>query len=170
MGTTTLLTFAEFEQLPEQPGKDELLDGEHFHLPPAFSNHSILVGRIFALLMHLIDGGKPRLVQVEAGYKIGPRTWLVPDVSVLHEGQPRSPYFAGAPAIAIEVISESNTARHIEGKRRAYLANGAAEVWVIYPETQSAWLYRAGHGEEFTGELRSRAFPEVRIDLMELFS
>jgi hypothetical protein len=31
----TLLTFAEFEQLPEEPGRCELLDGEITRLPPA---------------------------------------------------------------------------------------------------------------------------------------
>ena len=35
MGTTALLSFEEFEHLPAEPGKDELLDGELFHLPPA---------------------------------------------------------------------------------------------------------------------------------------
>jgi Uma2 family endonuclease len=170
MGTTTLLTFAEFERLPDEPGKDELVDGELFHLPPAFYNHSTLVGRIFALLMQLIDGPTPRLVQVEAGFKIGEKTWLVPDVSVLHEHQPRAKYFEGAPAVAIEVISESNTARQIDRKRKIYLENGAHEVWVIYPDTHSAWVYRPGTGEEFTGEIRSKAFSEVRINLQELFA
>jgi hypothetical protein len=36
MGTTTsLLTFEEFERLPDEPGKLELLHGELFHVPPA---------------------------------------------------------------------------------------------------------------------------------------
>jgi Uma2 family endonuclease len=170
MGTTTLLTFAEFERLPAQPGKDELLDGERFHLPPAFRNHSTIVGRLFALLMRLVDGPMPRLVQVETGYKIGDRSWLVPDVSILHPNQAGGKYHEGAPEIAIEVISESNTARQIDNKRRIYLENGAKEVWVIYPETRSAFVFRAGAVEEVTGELRSATTPEARINLPELFA
>jgi len=32
--TTTRLTFEEFERLPEQPGKRELLKGELIEVPP----------------------------------------------------------------------------------------------------------------------------------------
>jgi Uma2 family endonuclease len=39
MGTTTLLTFEEFEQLPSEPGKTELLDGELIQLPLAKNQH-----------------------------------------------------------------------------------------------------------------------------------
>ena len=35
MGATTLLTFEEFERLPDEPGKMELLDEEPIRLPPA---------------------------------------------------------------------------------------------------------------------------------------
>jgi Uma2 family endonuclease len=169
MGTTTLLTFSEFERLPAQPGKDELLDGEHFHLPPGVRKHSAIVARIFALLMQRVDGSLPRRVQVETGYKIGEKNWVVPDVSVIYPDQAGDPYFEGAPEIAIEVISESNTAHQIDLKRKIYLANGAQEVWVIYPKTQSAFIFREGRVEEVTGELRSESTPSARISLQELF-
>jgi Uma2 family endonuclease len=34
MGTTTLLTFTEFQELPDSTGKRELLDGELIEMPP----------------------------------------------------------------------------------------------------------------------------------------
>jgi Uma2 family endonuclease len=34
MSTTTLMTFAEFEKLPQLPGKQELIDGELILMPP----------------------------------------------------------------------------------------------------------------------------------------
>ncbi len=39
--------------------------------------------------------------------------------------------------IAVEVASRGNTAEEIEGKVAAYLEEGAAEVWVIYPKTRT---------------------------------
>ena len=39
MASTTLLTFEELEQLPDEPGKMELLDGELIRLPPAKKRH-----------------------------------------------------------------------------------------------------------------------------------
>ena len=46
--TTTLLTFEEFERLPDQPGKRELLDGELIELPPAERNHNQIAQTIFS--------------------------------------------------------------------------------------------------------------------------
>ena len=61
----------------------------------------------------------------ETGYRFG-QDWLVPDVSITHAGQTESKYLEGAPALAVEVISESNTAeenaqegRHLSRERRA---------------------------------------------------
>jgi Uma2 family endonuclease len=47
MGTVkTLLTFEEFEQLPDQPGKRELVRGEVIELPPAKLEHNRIADRI----------------------------------------------------------------------------------------------------------------------------
>jgi Uma2 family endonuclease len=94
----------------------------------------------------------------------------VPDVSLTHPDQPYGKYFEGAPALAVEVISEANSARQIDRKRKLYLQNGAAEVWVFYPDTESVWLYRTDHAREFTGEFRSAILPGLRIDLPGLFA
>jgi hypothetical protein len=52
MGTTTsLLTFEEFEHLPDEPGKLEFLDGKPFHLPPAILKHMEIAKRLFLILI-----------------------------------------------------------------------------------------------------------------------
>ena len=43
MSTTTRMTFAEFEKLPEYAGKQELLNGELIELPPPKLGHMKLV-------------------------------------------------------------------------------------------------------------------------------
>lgn len=42
------------------------------------------------------------------GYRLAD-SWVQPDVSVTNEGQTVGKYLEGAPAIAIEVVSPSNT-------------------------------------------------------------
>ena len=42
MSTTALMTFAEFEQLPDCPGKQELIDGEVIQLPPPVAIHTLI--------------------------------------------------------------------------------------------------------------------------------
>jgi len=171
MATSTLLTFEEFERLPEEPGKMELLDGELVCLPPANKRHSRIAHRLQRLLMPLVDqfglaAGLGELC-LETGYEIGPRNWLQPDVSIEHaEGD----YSEGAPALAVEVISESNTAEQVEYKRQTCLANGAIEGWVAYPKTRSVWVFRQGHAQEFRDTLTSDLILALRIDLGALFA
>jgi hypothetical protein len=56
-------------------------------------------------------------VYIEAGYKLGERHWVQPDVSLVSVKQDQSSdaqgYFEAAPQVAIEVISESNTAEYV---------------------------------------------------------
>ncbi|HXB75375.1 MAG TPA: Uma2 family endonuclease [Candidatus Acidoferrales bacterium] len=110
MGATTLPSFAEFKQLPAEPGKLELLD------------------------------------------------------------QPGSESFEGAPALAVEVVSESNTAEAMNRKVKTYLANGGIEVWVVYPNTRCVWVFRKGHAEEFRSLLRCTAMVDLQFDFDWVFA
>lgn len=50
MRTSALMTFEEFEQLPEMPGKQELVDGELITMPPPELSHVDVGKRLFLLL------------------------------------------------------------------------------------------------------------------------
>src|SRR5258707_15718654 len=109
MGTTTsMLTFEEFERLPDEPGKLELLDGELFHEPPAKLKHMQIAELLFQILKQTTLAAD---VHIEMGYKIGRNAWLQPDVSIAHPNQASGEYLEGAPLFAIEVISDSNSAQ-----------------------------------------------------------
>jgi Uma2 family endonuclease len=137
MGTTrTSLTFEEFEQLPDQPGKRELLKGELIELPPAKLRHKLTAHQILERLHAALQwahahGAATTLGAVyhEMGYRLAPDSYVQPDVSVPYANQAADEYYLGAPAIAIEVISPSNTARAIKLKTGLYFEFGAREVW-----------------------------------------
>jgi Uma2 family endonuclease len=176
-----LVTFEDLERLPEEPGKTELLDGELIQMPPAKRRHSRLSKRLLLRLFPLVeslgaDGAARGLgeVEIEMGYKIGrkPDSWLIPDVSVTHRDQLGDAYYEGAPLIAIEVMSESNTPGKIDRKIEKYLANGGREVWVFYEETRRVLTHFAGRDEVEIGRahIRSRVLPEVsEIPLSEIW-
>jgi Uma2 family endonuclease len=173
MGTTTLLSFEEFEQLPDEPGKLELLDGELIQLPPAKRKHVEIAHRIYDLLKPVVDKAEAsaRLggAYHEMGYKFSSRAWLQPDVSISHRDQPSGDYLESAPALAVEVISESNSAAQMDRKVKIYLTNGGVEVWLVYPDTRCVWVFREGHAEEFQSVLRTSLLPGLEIDLSQLF-
>ncbi len=82
---------------------------------------------------------------MERGYRFftDPPSWLRPEVSLTHCDQPIDGFYLGAPLIAFEVVSLSETAADLDEKVSEYLANGAAEVWLIYPRKGHAWVYNA---------------------------
>ena len=175
------MTFEELERLPDEPGRTELLDGELIRMPPAKRLDHILAEDLFLRLHQLVESlaaGRADLalgeVHFGVGYKIArrPDSWLIPDVSVTHRGQPGEEYCEGAPLIAVEVISEFKNAAKIDRKIEKYLTNGGQEVWVVYGETRRVLTHFAERDEVEIGRahIRSRALAEVSgIPLAEIW-
>jgi len=49
----------------------------------------------------------------------------------------------GGPDLAVEVVSESDTAKDLQKKIRQYLAAGTQAIWVVYPETREVQVFEA---------------------------
>ena len=141
MDVATKLTDEEFLALPDQPGKQELLDGELINVPPAKVDHNDIAMRFFELLRSVLQ---PSRVKHEYGYKLRSGRWLQPDVSVIWPDQPRGQWFERSPMLAVEVISDTDTDDQIDRKVQAYLEDGAGEVWIVRPKTSSMTVFRQG--------------------------
>jgi Uma2 family endonuclease len=136
MSTTTLITFAEFERLPDIPGKQELVDGELILMPPAEKRHATIAMRIAGMLWN--SPVRDRARTDGTGYRIG-TGWIVPDASVLWPDQPQDEkYYLHSPMIAVEILSAGE---NIERKLRLYFEDGAQEVWVIDPRNDTMTVY-----------------------------
>lgn len=179
MATTTLMSFADFERLEQGADKIELLKGELIRVPPPTKLHNHVSKRLFlglhAALESLHEPGRTLPfggAEMEMGYRMStdPPSWLQPDVSVTHPEQPSdASYYVGAPLLAFEVVSQYDKAPDLNDKIATYLANGAAEVWLIYPKQRHAWVYdrsRTAHQE--TQFVRSPLLPGIEIPLSEI--
>jgi Uma2 family endonuclease len=176
MGTTTLMSFAEFEQLPSGPEQLELLKGELIQFPPPQRPHMLIAQGLFFDL-RVWRKSNPQVavgdVCIEMGYLMptDPRSWLKPDVSVTFPNQPGERFFEGSPMIVFEVVSEYDKARELQIKVHEYLSNGAKEVWVLYPETREAVLYREPHQPiGHTDAICTDLLPGFTLPLAELFA
>jgi len=168
----TTLTMDEFLALPELPaGKRELLRGELIDLPPAKKRHTQIAHRLQKALEALQRAtGVGGEVYIEMGYQLGPRHWLQPDVSITHTDQNGEDYFNGAPLLAIEIVSSSNT-EEIEAKIEDYHTFGAQEVWVLYPESRHLWVYAAEiSAQRHSGVFLSQLLNGESIDLHQIFA
>jgi Uma2 family endonuclease len=179
MGTVkTLLTFEEFEQLPDQPGKQELVRGELIELPPPDYKHNKISNRIGdnlkdALRQAHARGEARNLGEAfqEMGYLLPGAGWLQPDVSVTHAGQSMEKYLTGAPAIAVEVISPSNTAKRIDAKAELYFQFGAREVWRFLPKKKQVMIQVPGSVRVIAEDsvITTPLLPGLALSVKEIF-
>jgi Uma2 family endonuclease len=141
------------------PGKVELDLWGRVLMTPASTYHGRIQGRICQKLAVL---GGETLIEAGIATRLG---LFVPDVAWA------SAQFIGAhiaetpltqaPEICIEVLSPSNSVKAMEEKRTAYLASGALEVWLVYPQSKRCEFY----GPQ--GPLAQSAYP---IDWIGVFA
>jgi hypothetical protein len=103
MGTTTLMSFAEFERLDGGADHLELLKGELLRVPSPYAYHVEIVERLFEELKADVESRRARQnvgkVHMEMGYLLTtePPSWLRPDVSLTFPQQSRGSVLCGSP-------------------------------------------------------------------------
>src|SRR6266849_6120127 len=149
MGTTTKLTFEEFEALPEQEGIHyELDEGELLMEASPAARHNLVRQRIAMKLMQFVESSHLGIVLEEMDFRLAPETVRNPDVAFVTAEHlkkidlDRSPV-EGAPALAVEVISSSNTAQDMAKKTQQYLRAGSRLVWLVYPGLRLVEIHSA---------------------------
>lgn len=173
------MTLEEFERLPDDGNKHELSEGELIVMPPVKSLHSLVATAIAEALHAYLRQHRVGRAIAEAGYILSrkPLTVRQPDVSVLSNERiratPPSAYFEGAPELAVEVVSPSDSAKDLETKVQQYLRYGAHEVWIVYPEVKRIHVYRAGAGATILDESHTLdggdVLPGFSVKVADLF-
>ena len=152
--SSQMMTWEAFERLPDGDGMHrEIIEGELQALPPAKFGHSQIATHCYEILRELKEKGIGR-VYMEAGCKLSedPATWLQPDVSFIGAARKlpaADDYLAGAPDLAVEIVSPSEAAVTLQAKVELLLAAGGRAVWVVYPSTQTIVVHLPG-GTSFT--------------------
>lgn len=150
---TPPLTIEEFSRLPRGSEQHEMSAGELITMPPPKSLHTVVALVVLEVLQdYLRQQGSARAIP-EAGYVLSrdPLTIRQPDISVLSKARIRSTdpdsYFEGAPELAVEVVSPSDSAEDLQLKVRQYLQAGARQVWILYPKTKCVHVFHGSEGK-----------------------
>jgi Uma2 family endonuclease len=109
-------------------------------------------GRLGGLVVYYIEGFLDThdlgvTFGADSTLRILPRQVRLPDVSFVswtklpNRELPAESIAALVPDLAVEVLSESNTRREMERKRRDYFTAGVRLVWQIDPDTQTAEVF-----------------------------
>ena len=139
MSTTTRLTLADYERLPEKEGtRYELDEGTLLMEPSPALRHNLIRQRIAEQLTQFVRAHQLGVVVEEMDFRLGTDTVRNPDVAFiaadhLRNIDPDHSPVEGAPALAIEVISPTNLAQDTAKKVRQYLEAGSLAVWLVYP-------------------------------------
>ena len=147
MATKTLLTVEELLLLPESVGsrdvRYELVEGELVNVSPGMFRHNQIRDIIFFQLKLFLQERKLGTVVAEQSFHLFGNTIRVPDVAFVRAGRelPLDKLPEGAPDLAIEVISPTNTPREMDQRVSDFFAAGCRRVWLVYPEHGEVYIH-----------------------------
>jgi Uma2 family endonuclease len=147
MATKTLLTVEDFVRLPESVGTQdvryELVDGELVTMSPGMLPHNLIRDTVLLILKTFVVSRNLGVVVSEQAFQLSPRTVRVPDIAFVAAGRQlaRDRPIEGAPDLAIEVISPSNSPREIDRRVSDYFTAGCRRVWLLYPEHREVYIH-----------------------------
>jgi Uma2 family endonuclease len=154
--------------------KDELIGGEVVKMPPASHRHDRIKNRINRLLDRHLDRNPGLAMEslVEMGAEVSKRDVFVTDVSLVKlERCSDERIFRGAPELAIEVVSPSDTTKGLKAKVDTYLQGGSSTVWVVFPESCSVTIYSGDSIRELKGDqtIEDPVFPGFSTPVSAFF-
>lgn len=147
MATKTLLTVEDYMRLPESVGAQdvryELVEGELVTLPLEMLLHNLVRDNVLVALLEFVDGKKLGTVIGMQACQLFGCTVRTPDVAFFRAGRtiPLYKLPEGAPDLAIEVVSPTNTARAMDQRISDYFAAGGKRVWVIHPDDREVYIH-----------------------------
>ncbi len=145
------VTLAEYAALPKHP-RCELIKGVLVELMVASEEHEHTGSLVnWRMAAHVFPNRLGRVYTGSRGYITGPdspATSRMPDVSFVSNARLAQPDLAGklyngAPDLAVEILSESNTPTQIAQKIREYLGAGGKAVWVIDIDARTLTVHTA---------------------------
>ncbi len=163
--TRTLITAAELEGMSFPDERVELSEGELIRMPPAGFEHGYVVMGFGAKLgAYVKKNTLGAVVGPDTGFRLDEHTVRSPDIGFVSRarlektGHPAG-FFPGAPDLAVEVFSPSDSKSDLFKKIQEYFRAGTRLVWALFPAIKQVYVYRGpkrvkilGAGDTLDGE------------------
>ena len=144
MATKTLLTVEEFARIFERRDRFyELVEGELITVSPGMFLHNRVRDHLLIVLTAFVQAHRLGIVVSEQPFHLFGNTVRYPDVAFVRSGRmlPAHKFPEGAPDLAVEIISPSNTPREMDRRISDFFAAGSTRVWVVYPEDREVYVH-----------------------------
>jgi Uma2 family endonuclease len=168
VSTKTLISIAEFDRLePPDELRYELDEGALIEMTRPRYAHNRIVMRLTRLLLdYLAKNPVGELLNSDSLFVLGPATKRAPDLSFMRTERAAqidpTQDIPGAPDLAIEVLSPSDTATAMRRKVKQYFAAGSRAVWLVYPESREIEVRNSAAGpSRVLGENDTVEAPEL---------
>ncbi len=180
MATKTALTPNDLLRMPPPlEGKDyELSGGELIVVGRAGARHERIKRRLLKLLFAYEDQHpEAGEVYAESMFPLGRETARIPDLAFI--GQAKAAQLPDSdvvipvvPDLAVEIISESESAADAETEVKEYLAAGVQEVWQVFPRERVVRVRTANKIQDLTEDqaLETPVLPGFRVAVKGVFS
>jgi Uma2 family endonuclease len=149
--TSQLLTAEDLWRMPNDGTRRALMRGELRTTTPSGADHGgVTVNFTVALAVHVRSRGLGEVFAAETGFRLSrdPDTVVGADVAFVRaerippEGRPKG-FWEGAPDLAVETLSPSDTVEEVEEKVDAYLAAGARVVLTLNPKRKTITVHKS---------------------------
>jgi Uma2 family endonuclease len=170
---------ADYERLPDDGQRYELIDGDLHMAPAPNPEHQTASGLIFYHLMQCVQlAGHGRVFTAPLDVELSPVTIVQPDIVVILNGGAATittQRIVGPPDLVVEVVSPGTASYDRREKRDLYAAAGIREYWIADPGHRAVELltlvggaYRAEHVYRGQAVIPSQVIPgwNVATDLL----
>ncbi len=167
MALTTGVSVQEYLTSMYEPDCD-YVDGEVVERNVGEYDHSSIQVLLIALLL---DAARQQSIRVksELRMRVSSTRYRIPDVLVMLKSQRVEPVLTEPPFLCIEIVSPEDRMSRITERVRDYLTFGVQYVWVIDPQTRTAWQHTAQGSAEVRDTLMTEK-PDLAISLADLFA
>ena len=159
MAIRTAASIEDVLRLGARGERYEIIDGEMVAMSPTGLQHANVETHVaWVFHSYVLPRGLGQVYSGEALFRLDPEARLsrAPDVAFVRqerlEGQDLTGAFAGAPDLAVEIVSPSDSAKDVQRKVEDWLAYGTRVVLVLYPETRSLVFWHPDHAVPLHGD------------------
>lgn len=172
------LTYADYEKIPSDGQRHEILDGDEFMTPAPDPDHQETVLRIARRLAdHVDDRRLGRVFIAPTDVVLSAHDIVQPDVffiSAQRSGIVGRRNVQGAPDLVVEVLSASTAAQDRGAKRALYARAGVHEYWIVDLAARAVEIHELGETHKVRvyredQALESGIFRALQLDVRALF-
>ena len=152
-----LYTAGDLADMPDDGKLYELHNGVLIEVAGSKYRQTKLAAWIITLLMNFVveNGLGGSVTAPDGAAELNEYNTRIPDVGYVsaerEQKQSEDAFLQGAPDLAVEVVSPSNSPAEMQQRAGEYLGAGARLVWIVNPVTRTIDVYRPGGARTVLG-------------------